>query len=201
MGSRLTFTATVIAGDAPTGTITFLDNGTTLGTVPLGGSGSATLTTSLLAPGSHSITATYSGDSQYASATPGQPPHRSARPAPRSPWFLLRYLKKKKVVSENLTAQINPISPGGGVPTGSVTFEILTKKKKKTQTKILGTASLSGGKATLTLKAKSVLQKVVTVVYSGGPDYLTNTLTAPKLPKNWTVETWRMGQPANRSFD
>ena len=93
-------------------------------------------------------------------------------------------LKKKKVVSENLTAQIKPALPGGGVPIGSVTFEILTKKKKKTTTKVLGTAALSGGSATLTLKAKSVLQKVITIVYSGGPDFLSSTLTAPKLPKN-----------------
>ena len=70
-GQPITFTATVTAGDAPTGTITFLDNGTPLGTAPLTGPGFATLTISFLAPGPHSITATYSGDSHYSSADSG----------------------------------------------------------------------------------------------------------------------------------
>ena len=92
--------------------------------------------------------------------------------------------KKRKVVSEMLTAEITPISPGGGLPGGSVIFEILTKKRKKTKTKVLGTAVVSGGHATLTLKANSVLKKVVTVVYSGDAGYLASTLTAPRIPKN-----------------
>ena len=48
-GQTITLIATVTAGTSPTGTVTFLDDGTPLGTVPLNASGSATLTTSLLA--------------------------------------------------------------------------------------------------------------------------------------------------------
>ena len=64
-----------------------------------------------------------------------------------------------------------------------VTFELLTKKKKKIKTKTLGTAAVSGGNATLTVKAKLVLSKMITVVYSGDADFQASTVTAPKLSK------------------
>ena len=82
-----------------------------------------------------------------------------------------------------LTAEIEPISPGGGFPAGTVTFEVLTKKKKKTKTKILGTTTATGGTATLTVKPKLVLKQVITVIYSGNTDFIASTLTAPKLSK------------------
>jgi hypothetical protein len=65
-----------------------------------------------------------------------------------------------------------------------VTFELLTKKRKKIHTKIIGTAAVSGGDATLTFKSKLVLSKVITIVYSGDTNFEASTLTAPKLPKN-----------------
>ena len=43
---------------------------------------------------------------------------------------------KHKLVSVGLKAEIEPVSPGGGVPTGMVTFETVTATKK---TKKLGT--------------------------------------------------------------
>ena len=90
-GQPITFVATVAAAGTPSGTVTFLDGGTTLATVPLDGSGTATLTTSGLALGSHSITATYSGDAGVVGArSPDRPPSRSARPAPRSFWYRIR---------------------------------------------------------------------------------------------------------------
>ena len=66
-GVSETFTATLPS--AATGTVTFLNNGTTvIGTAPVI-SGAATFTTSTpLGAGSYSITATYSGDSNYSSA-------------------------------------------------------------------------------------------------------------------------------------
>lgn len=72
-GQPVTFTDTV-CGATPTGSVTFADGGTTLGTgalAPGGGSGcsQATFTTSSLAVGSHSITATYSGDSKNAASS------------------------------------------------------------------------------------------------------------------------------------
>jgi CSLREA domain-containing protein len=67
--NALTLTATVSSSTStPTGTVTFLDGATPLGNGLLSG-GVATFTTSSLAVGSHSITAVYSGDANFASVT------------------------------------------------------------------------------------------------------------------------------------
>jgi RHS repeat-associated protein len=60
VGSPATMTAT-IAGNAPTGTVTFADNGTSIGTAQVSGT-TAQLVTSALAGGLHSLTASYAGD-------------------------------------------------------------------------------------------------------------------------------------------
>ena len=58
-GSAVTFTATVNTSPSPTGTVTFLDGGTSLGTGTFNGSGVATYSTSSLSGGDHEITAIY----------------------------------------------------------------------------------------------------------------------------------------------
>ena len=62
--------------------------------------------------------------------------------------------------------------------------ELVTKKRKTTQTKTLGTATVNGGGATVTVKAKLVLSKTITVIYSGDRNFQASTVTVPKLPKN-----------------
>src|SRR5262249_2622264 len=67
-GGPVTFTTPVtgVAGAAaPTGNVTFTDAGTSIGTAAIGAGGVATLTTSALGVGSHNITVTYAGDSNY----------------------------------------------------------------------------------------------------------------------------------------
>ncbi len=66
-GSLVTFTAAVTPSTA-TGTVTFMDGGTTLGTGTIS-SGTATYSTSALAAGSNSITAIYSGDTNDSGST------------------------------------------------------------------------------------------------------------------------------------
>ena len=85
-------------------------------------------------------------------------------------------LKKKKVVSVGLMATVEPLAPGGGTPTGTVTFMI----KKKT----LGTVSLGGGSATLTVKAASVLKKAITISYKGDGNFTASTATPPALAQS-----------------
>jgi hypothetical protein len=64
----VTLTAAVSASGTPTGSVSFYDGTTLLGTVTLT-SGQAAYTTSSLAVGTHSITAVYSGDSTFQTAT------------------------------------------------------------------------------------------------------------------------------------
>ncbi len=68
-------TATVTGGSTPTGTVTFYDGTTSLGTSPVGAGGQATLSAPQLATvyaiGTHSLTATYSGDGSHLTSTSG----------------------------------------------------------------------------------------------------------------------------------
>ena len=66
----VTFTATVIGNNSsiPTGNVIFKDGATAIGTVAVNAAGVASFTTSTLTTGTHSITAAYQGDSDYAAS-------------------------------------------------------------------------------------------------------------------------------------
>lgn len=72
-GRLVTFTATVSAAElgagTPAGTVTFKDGGRVLGTAALDPSGQASYSTRSLSVGTHSITAVYNGDGDYAGST------------------------------------------------------------------------------------------------------------------------------------
>jgi hypothetical protein len=66
-GDAITLSFNVVSsvGVQPTGSLSVVDGATTLGTVTLDGSGNGTLAVPLFTAGSHSVVATYSGDSNY----------------------------------------------------------------------------------------------------------------------------------------
>jgi ELWxxDGT repeat protein len=72
VGTTITFTASVVANapgaGKPTGTVTFKDITTVLGASTLNAAGQATFTTSALAVGTHAITASYAGDTNFLSS-------------------------------------------------------------------------------------------------------------------------------------
>ena len=70
-GQSVTFTATVTPSGSgtPSGKVTFMDGASTLGTGTLNTSAQATFTTTALTVGSHSITAIYDGDANFAGST------------------------------------------------------------------------------------------------------------------------------------
>jgi hypothetical protein len=69
-GSAVTFTATVSGGSGvPTGNVFFSDNGSNLAGFGLDASGNASITVSSLSAGTHTITASYGGDSVYAASS------------------------------------------------------------------------------------------------------------------------------------
>ncbi len=146
-GQSLTFVANVTAPATPGGYVQFFDDGNSLGAVLLNGSSAASLTTSSLRVGAHSITATYSGDANLVGANAGPAVTSVGKAGSRVLLTPKPVLKKKKIVSEVLTANVASTSAGAGVPTGSVMFELVTKKKKTSKTTLLGTAAISGGTA------------------------------------------------------
>jgi hypothetical protein len=137
--------------------------------VAIGKGGAASVTAKANSTaGSYTIEASTSGDSTPADF--GLTNTQAASHPALAPTVQLK--KKQKVVT--LTAQIDPPSPGGAVPTGTVIFEILQHKKKP---KILGTAKLVAGTATLPVASKLVINKLVTIVYDGDGDFLKSTET------------------------
>lgn len=71
-GQTVTFTATVNAAAfkaMPTGSVTFFDGSTNIGSVSLNSHAVATLNTSTFTAGTHSVKATYNGDSNYVTST------------------------------------------------------------------------------------------------------------------------------------
>jgi alpha-tubulin suppressor-like RCC1 family protein len=166
-GQSVTLTATVSSGGGtPGGSVTFSDsvNGV-LGTGTLSG-GVATLSTAALSAGGHTITATYSGDTDFLTSagtktfTVNQASSTtlvSASPASPSTFGQ----------SVTLTATV---SSGGGTPTGTVSFS-------DSVSGALGTGTLSGGVATLSTSGLSVGAHTITATYSGSATILTSTGT------------------------
>ena len=144
------------------------------------------------------ITATYnggSGSSGVSSSTMAESVSPSATAIVLVPHAVRK--GKKALEGVELTAEVEPVAPGGGVPTGTVTFEFVKKHGKKVKVTTLGTAALSGGEATLTFKPNKVLNKPLTIVYSGDPDFLASMMSPPILTKSGIVSSARIAKPAS----
>ena len=152
-GQATTFTVTVSGpGVTPTGTVTWQDGATVLATTAVT-SGSAQLSTAVLTAGTHSVTAVYSGDSNYSggtSAAVSQVVDKSststgltAAPNPATAGQTVTY-----------TANVTAVSPGAGTPTGTVTFYDGATSIGTTSLDASATTSLSlteaGGSHTIT---------------------------------------------------
>jgi hypothetical protein len=158
-GQQLTVTATV-TGASPTGNVSFISSGTTLGTAALI-NGIATLQFSLPAAGTFSITATYAGDTNNTSSTSNALPLSIA---------LVQSTTSLAVsaTNANLNQQLNLTATVTGVnPTGSVTFA--------SGTTTLGTATVSNGTATLPFSFTAAGTYAVVANYAGDSANLAST--------------------------
>jgi hypothetical protein len=175
-GQAVTLTATVSpagGGGVPSGTVTFMDGSSSLGSTPLDGSGHAALTTSALAVGDHALTAVYGASGSWSgSSSPALTQHVSpaststtvtAAPSPSAPGQAVTF-----------TAKVAPVAPGGGTPSGTVTF--------RDGTTTLGTGSLTVvlgvAQATFTTSALATGSHSITAVYGGGASYAGSTSPA-----------------------
>jgi ELWxxDGT repeat protein len=163
-GQQITLTATVKAvfpgAGTPTGTVSFADGATVLASsVTLNASGKATFQTSTLGFGSHLITATYSGDSEFAASTSS--PDIQVVNADATTTSLMSSLSPSVFgQAVTLTATVLAASPGSGIPTGVVNFE--------EGLNVLGAAVLSAsGVATFSIASLSVGSHAVKAAYGG----------------------------------
>jgi len=174
-GAPVTITATVaLQGGAPMtgGTVTFNDtyNGATvqLGTPTALSSAGTAAVSSMLAPGSHSILATYSGDANGSGSsatlvlTVNQAVTQTSVTVAPNPALVL--------ATVTFTAKV--VSTGGGIPTGSVTFSAGAIS--------IGSAPLDNtGTAKLLYSKLAAGVYTVTAAYSGDTNDQTSTGTAP----------------------
>ena len=156
-GTNVVFTATVsgVGSLIPTGSVTFSDGANALATVQLGATGAASLQTAALTVGSHTITASYSGDSNYAVASS----------------FLIQTVQSANT-QVALTASANPatyatplaltatVTSNGGMATGTVNFT--------DGGTAIGSAALNaGGVATLTTSSLAPGTHSIVASYAG----------------------------------
>jgi uncharacterized repeat protein (TIGR01451 family) len=167
-GQPVTFTATVSVNSpgtgTPTGTVTFLDGGNSIGTASLGVGGVANLTTSALSVGNHTITATYNGDGNFNSSTgslTGNPQVvNKANTASTVTSSLNPSIFGQPVT---FTATVAASAPGSGTPTGTVIF--LDGGNS------IGTATLNSGVATITTSVLAPGNHTITTSYNGDGNF------------------------------
>ncbi|MGR3933282.1 Ig-like domain-containing protein [Streptomyces sp. BRA346] len=176
-GQPVTFTATVTpnppASGTPTGTVTFVVTGTGGGTVVkalTGGTASHTFTG--LGVGPHTVTATYSGDANFAAST-GTLPTQTVNQASTTTIVSSNPNPAASGTPVTYVAVVQPVAPGAGTPTGTVTFTVSNMTNSVTGT---GTVNSSGFAffTDATLPAGSY---TVTGVYSGDADFTGSTGT------------------------
>ena len=186
-GQLVTFTATVSPAfiGIPSGTVSLHSGAILLGTANVNSSGIATYTTSSLSPGSHSITAVYSGNGDFATST-------------SSP--LIETIKGFTLTATRttLTASLNSVAAGELVtftatvkpaptmaPTGTVKFYAGTV--------LLRTVAVTdAGVAPFTTASLAPGSHSITAVYSGNADFATST-SAPLIEtiKEFTLTATR----------
>lgn len=170
-GQTVTFTAAVAAvapgAGTPTGTVSFTVDGVTSAPVALV-NGSATFSTSSLTVGTHTVTATYGGDSGFETST-SDPLTATVNKSNAS--AALGSAPNPSVFGQalTLTATITAAAPGAGSPTGTVTFF--------DGGQALGTRTLASGVATLTVSNLGVGAHALTVAYSGDGSFNAATST------------------------
>jgi autotransporter-associated beta strand protein len=183
-GQAVTITAAVVVVSpgtgTPTGTVKFMIGSTVLGTATLS-SGAADITTSSLPVGSDTISTVYSGATDFAggnstgTVTVGQSSTSTtltvSNPIPQA------------TESITLSAVVSAVSPGAGLPTGTVTF-------LNNGTSIIGTATLSGGKATFTASALPVAVNSITAQYNGDTNFSSSTSTAVTVSVGTANDQW-----------
>jgi len=162
-----TLTAALAAGTPATGSITFLENNTTLVTTPLS-TNSATFSTASLTTGPHTLTATYSGDLTHA---PAQSAALSLTITSAPTVITLTPSATSLTFGQPATFSTHTASTTTGTPTGTVVFLDNTFP-------IATTPLTASGDATYTTATLSPSVHTISAAYSGNTNFAPSTSPA-----------------------
>jgi sugar lactone lactonase YvrE len=173
--AAVTFTAKVTGnGGVPTGSVSFLADGTSMGATNLDGTGTATFTYSALPAGSHSITVSYAGDANDSPSTSAA----IAQVVGTIPTVTALGVSTTTGNNSEVILVATVLDSTGPAPTGTITFN--------SGTTVLGTAPLdSSGVATLTPNLATGTYSIV-AVYSGDALHSPSTSQAVTIPSTPT---------------
>ena len=184
----VTLTATISPqfGGQASGSVTFKDGATTLATVPVSSNQASYAT--VFAIGTHSLTASYSGDTNFTSSASAV--SQLVNKAPSTTVL---------VASPNPSVQGKPVkftatvsSPFSGVPTGKVTFLDGTAP--------LVTKPLSGGVAIFSTSALLAGAHNISASYAGDANFTTSTSSAVVQTVKAAVSTVVTSSPNPSSY-
>ena len=174
VGQSITYTATVTAeSGTPTGSVVFTVDGTTVacsgGTQALT-SGTATCVVSHPSPGARSVAAAYAGSAPYAASSSA--PLTQVVDAARTRTVVTSSANPSVAGQEvTYTAAVSAVSPGSGVPAGTVTFADGTTTIACTG----GNQTLSSGTATCSVSHAAASARSITATYAGSPGFQAST--------------------------
>ena len=194
---NLTANLGVVAGTFPTGTVTFFDGSTTLFTAQVNAlTATATGPYSALLPGTHHISAVYSGDANFAPVTVSAAQGPTLTVTATNSTTTLTSIPPQATpgASFTLTASVvatNPVT-GQVAPTGSIVFSDSTGN--------LGIAPLVNGSATYTTSLIPLGSHGYTATYSGDSDYTTSAGTVSLIIKQLGSATAITANPTSGSY-
>ena len=171
-GQSITFTAVTNAGAS--GSVTFLDGTTVLGVGAINAAGIATFTTSSLAIGSHSITASFAGDTNFTGATSTALTQIVSK-IPSA--IVLTQTTPLQLLNTMITFSANVTTPSP-TPTGSVTFydgeTALGTAPLSTNGTAVVTLSTTGN-AAFSTNSLAAGTHIITAAYSGDSTFMSST--------------------------
>ena len=188
-GQSVTLTATITPSTA-TGTVTFSDNGNSVGTASVS-NGTATFTTSQLSVATHPIQASYSDSTNFFSASSANL-SQTVNQASTNTQVTSSPNPSTYGQSVTFTATVTVVSPGAGTPTGTVTF--------KDGMTTIGTGTLSSGQATFATSALMSGAHSITAAYGADTNFATSTSAALSQTVNQAATTAALISSSNPSI-
>jgi hypothetical protein len=193
INSAVIYTATVnlLSGGTPKGTVTFRDGFATIATVSLAGQ-QAVYSTSYATKGTHSITATYSGELNQAAGS-GSSVLTEVIEVPHASTTVLTTSGSPSLVGTSVTFTATVTSQSGSIPDGElVTFY--------DGTTMLNTVALAAEVAAYTTSSLSAKTHTIKAAYAGDVNFKPSARVVTQVVNKYPTTTTLVSRPNPSDF-